>query len=114
MAGSPAVMISTRVVSRSSQADSILALETTLRLLVSGISQLYAAGEDRAGSSSTADRRLEFVRGIRSAVEDTLREGMSIESGEDLDEDEVISGAQASIARVFHVLEREIGDSSDS
>src|SRR4051812_7315482 len=113
MAGSPAVMNSNRVVSRSSQAGSILALETTLRLLVSGLSQFYAGGEDRAGSSCT-DRRLEFVRGIRSAVEDTLREGIAIDSGEDLDEDEVISGAQASIARVFHVLEREIEDGSDT
>jgi len=107
-------MISTRVVSRSSQAGSILALETTLRLLVSGISHLYAdGGEHEPGSSSTADRRLEFVRGIRSAVEDTLREGMSIDS-EGLDEDEVISGAQASVARVFHALEREIEDGSDT
>jgi hypothetical protein len=107
-------MISTRIVSRSSQAGSLLALETTLRLLVSGISHLYAdAGEHERGSSSTADRRLEFVRGIRSAVEDTLHEGMSIDS-EDLDEDEVISGAQASIARVFRALEREIEDGSDT
>ena len=107
-------MNSSRVVSRSSQAGSILALETTLRLLVSGISHLYAeAGEEGPRPEAVKEQRLKFVRGIREAVEETIREGMTVAPGGEINEDELMDGAQASVAMVFHALEREIEDGCD-